>query len=100
MKNKIKLRNRAKSLDPVIRIGKNGITDSVINELLRQLKKKRLIKIKFLKSFITNKDKKLVVQELMKKTNSEVIDVIGNVIVLYKAPSIENNLNKKSHSNK
>ncbi len=100
MKDKIKLRNKAKLLEPVIRIGKNGITEGIVGELIKQLKKKKLIKIKLLKSFIVDKDRKQIAQLLEEKTNSEIIDVIGNVIVLHKTPSIENNLNKKSHNHK
>jgi len=100
MNLKTKLRNKAKHLEPLLRIGKNGLTAGVITELQRQLKKKKIIKVKFLKSFIENRDKKDIACQISKKTNAQIIDLVGNVLVLYKTPSIENNLNKKSSHNK
>ena len=49
---------RSKAIEPTIRIGKSGITESQIEEIKKQLKKRKLIKIKFLRSFIESNDKK------------------------------------------
>ncbi|MGB9636673.1 MAG: YhbY family RNA-binding protein, partial [Thermoplasmata archaeon] len=35
-------------LEATVRVGKNGLTLSVINEIKKQLKKRKVIKIKFL----------------------------------------------------
>ena len=78
------LKEKAKTLEPVIRIGKNGLTESTIKEIKKQLNKKKLIKVKLLKAFINNKNKKEVAKEIAKKTNSRLIDLVGFVIVLYK----------------
>ena len=80
-------------------IGKNGVTDGVITEISRQLKRKKLVKIKFLRNFIEDKDKKEISRKLSEKTSSEIIDLVGNVLVLHKAYS-ENNLKKKDLSAK
>ena len=50
MKEKIMLRSKAKTLEPVVRIGKSGLTDSMIGEINKNLIKRKLIKIKLLKS--------------------------------------------------
>ena len=42
------LRKKAKNLEPVLRIGKNGINDNVLAETRKLLKKRKLIKIKIL----------------------------------------------------
>jgi RNA-binding protein len=78
------LKASAKTLEPVLRIGKNGITDSLILELKKHLKKKKLIKIKILKSARGMADKKAFVNEIAQKTESELIELIGYVFVLYK----------------
>jgi RNA-binding protein len=78
------LRASAKTLEPVLRIGKNGITDSLIVELKKHLKKKKLIKIKILKSARGMADKKAFVNEIAQKTESELVELIGYVFVLYK----------------
>lgn len=76
------LREKAKLLEPVIRIGKNGLTEGTIKEIEKQLKKRKLIKIKLLKSFIEGKDKKSAAKEVAEKTNSILVDQVGFVVVL------------------
>ncbi|MBA3064322.1 RNA-binding protein [Candidatus Woesearchaeota archaeon] len=79
-----KLKEKAKILEPVIRIGKNGLTESTIKEIKKQLNKKKLIKVKLLRAFVKGKDKKLVANKIAEETNSRLIDLVGFVIVLYK----------------
>jgi RNA-binding protein len=71
------------SLTPVVQIGHKGLTDSVINEILVSLKAHELIKIK-----LQEKDKikrKLLLDEVCKKTNGQAINQIGLQIVIFKA---------------
>ena len=71
------------SLNPVVQIGHKGLTDSVINEILVSLKAHELIKIK-----LQEKDKikrKLLLDEICKKTNGQAINQIGLQIVIFKA---------------
>ena len=81
---KYDLTEKAKLLEPVLRIGKSGVTPGVIEEIKRQLKKKKLIKIKFLKPALADKDKKEFAKEIAEKTGSELINQVGFVIVLYR----------------
>ena len=48
MKEKIILRSRAKSLQPLVRVGKSGLTESMVGEISKNLRKSKLIKIKLL----------------------------------------------------
>ena len=82
--SKHQLKEKAKQLEPMIRIGKNGLTDGVINEIKSQLKSKKLVKIKLLRHFIQDKDKKMVAKEIAEKTDSVLIDSVGFVVVLHK----------------
>jgi RNA-binding protein len=81
MKNK-ELIQKAHSLEPIIRIGKNGINETVVKELKQHLKKRKLIKVKLLKAFVEGKNKKKWGLELASATNSELVQVIGSVVVL------------------
>ena len=83
MPNK-ELKQKAKSLEPSARIGKSGLTESIIDEIKIHLKKKKLVKVKLLKSSIQGKDKKAVARELAEKTSSVLVDRVGFVVVLYK----------------
>ncbi len=78
------LKSRAQSLEPSVRIGKNGLTDSIITEIIKVLKKRKLVKIKLLRAFIQDKDKKKIAQEIADKTKSKLVQVTGFVITLYK----------------
>ena len=78
------LKERVKSLEPTIRIGKSGLTQSQIEEIKKQLKKRKLVKIKFLRSFIENKDKKKEIEKIAKETKAEIINPIGFTFALYK----------------
>jgi len=82
----IQLKQKALSLKPIARIGKNGLNESVLAEIKKQLKKKHLIKIKILKSFLDeNKlDKKEFIIDLAEKLDAQIIQKIGFVVVLYK----------------
>lgn len=80
------------TIKPLIQIGKNGLTENVILELDKNLKTKKLVKVKCLKYFLdsiekecSNKDKlKDIAQLLEKKTNSIVISQIGFMLVFWK----------------
>ena len=78
------LREKAKNLEPIIRIGKNGITDSVVKEINEVLLKRKLIKVKFLKAALQDNDRKKLAQELAEKTCATLVESVGFVVVLYK----------------
>jgi len=81
---KTKLKNKAKFLEPTVRIGKSGLTQNIITEINKQLKNRKLIKVKFLKSALENTDKKQLAEQILENTDSILIEKVGFVIVLYK----------------
>ena len=85
MKHHIILRSKAKTLSPILRIGKLGLSDNMVNEINNALKKKKLIKIKLLPTSLEGANKKEFIESIIQKTNSELIGSVGNVIVLYKS---------------
>jgi RNA-binding protein YhbY len=76
------LKIKAQGIEPSVRIGKGGITASVVDEIKNQLAKKKIVKIKCLKSFIQTRDRRLLAAELAEKTNSKAVYQVGFVIVL------------------
>lgn len=84
MEDIIKLRSKAKLLEPLIRIGKNGLTEGAVKEIRHMLTKKRMIKIKLLEAFTHGKDKKELAKDIVNKTNSIVIQHVGNMLSLHK----------------
>ncbi len=71
-------------LKPMLNIGKNGITDGLIEEIKLQLKKKKIIKIKILKAALEKNDRKMIAADVAQKTNSELVSQVGFVFVLKK----------------
>lgn len=79
--SKKELMNR--SLNTItINIGKSGINESVVEEIKRQLKEREVVKIRFSKAISI--EKKEYVNRILEKTNSKLVDLRGNVAVLFK----------------
>jgi len=78
------LKETAKLIEPTIRIGKAGLTKSQLDEIKKQLKKKKLIKIKFLRSFLEENNKKKAAEQIAEETKAQIISTIGFTAVLHK----------------
>jgi len=75
------LRSQAHHLEPVVLIGKHGITDGTIESIDRVLETRELIKIKF-REF---KDEKLSLSEkITELTNSQIVGVIGHMVIIFR----------------
>ena len=78
---KKKIKALAHHLDPVFNIGKEGFTKGAAYSISENFKKNELIKVKFSQY----KDKKKeIAEEIAIKTNSQLISIIGNILILYK----------------
>ncbi len=78
------LKSEANQIDPVLKIGKNGVTDTLIEELNKQMKAKKLVKVRVLKSAEERKDLKAIAEVIACATRSTLIEVRGRIVVLYK----------------
>lgn len=65
-----------------LQIGKAGVNERVIKEIKRQLKDKELIRIKFARSI--SSEKETYINEIIRKTNAKLIDLRGNVAIIFK----------------
>ena len=81
-KQKRFLRRKAHNVDPTFQIGKAGVNDNMVDQLVDILENRELIKIHVLQNNF--EDKSDLAQEVSQKTNSEIVQVIGSMIVLYK----------------
>lgn len=80
----LELRGQAAGMESLTHIGKNGVTPSVIEEVSRQLKDNKLVKVKLLKSAVEEMPRDEIAKLLAEKTDSELIEVKGNTIVLFR----------------
>lgn len=77
-----KLRSIAMNVQPSTQVGKNGISDTLIRQIDEQLQSRELVKIAVLKN--AEVDAGAVALELAEATSSEVVQVIGSKITLYR----------------
>lgn len=76
------LKGLAMSLDPIFQIGKSSVTPENIAAIGEALEKRELIKISVLKNCLD--DPRGIAAVIADRTRSEVVQVIGKKIVLYK----------------
>lgn len=76
-------RAKANSLEPIIQIGKEGITDNLITQIDDTLDVRELIKIRVHLETAPESSKQFA-PKLAEALQADVIQVIGGVIVLYR----------------
>ncbi|GGH68355.1 putative RNA-binding protein YqeI [Compostibacillus humi] len=81
-KQKRFLRSEAHHLKPIFQVGKDGVNENMIKQIGDALEKRELLKVSVLQNCL--EDKHTVAEQLAFGTSSEVVQIIGNNIVLYK----------------
>ena len=76
------LKSIAMTTDPILQIGKSSLTPEFTEAAGEALEKRELIKINVLQN--CTDDPKVLAQVIADRTHSEVVQVIGKKIVLYK----------------
>ncbi len=76
------LKSLAMNLEPIIQIGKSSLTPELTSAVAEALEARELIKISVLKNCVD--DSRELAQILAERTHSDVVQVIGKKIVLYK----------------
>ena len=84
--NHIKKMANDRELVVSVRIGRNGLTDAIFNELTDQLNKRKLVKIKANKGILEgSSDRTSLSSEIAEKTESILVFQRGNVAVFWKS---------------
>jgi RNA-binding protein len=78
---KKKLKAEAHHLKPVVQIGHKGKTITLIKAIDDALVAHELIKIQFL---VFKEEKRELAQEIAEETDSAIVGMIGNVLILYR----------------
>lgn len=81
-KQRAYLRGQANSIETILILGKGGIGDTVINQADSALEARELIKGKVLEN--CQFSSREAADIISKKTNSDVVQVIGSKFVLYR----------------
>ena len=82
IKQRAYLKGLAMNLDPIFQIGKGSVTPELTTAVSEALEARELIKLTVLKNCLD--DSNSIAQVLAERTRSEVVQVIGKKIVLYK----------------
>ena len=86
------LKGLAHDLKPIIQIGRAGATEGLVEALDKALSDHELVKVRFLEH---KKERKEISRAMAEKTRSHLVDLIGNVAILYR----ENKDSSKRNAN-
>jgi RNA-binding protein len=76
------LRGLGHALEPVVQVGKEGVSDAVTEACSVALERHELIKVKLGQS--APEDRHEAANELAARTDSELVQVLGRAILLYR----------------
>ncbi len=86
-KQRAYLRSLGNELEPIVQVGKGGISENLIAQVDEALEARELLKVRVLKNALV--DIRDVADELAESTDADVVQVIGSIVLLYRE-SIEN----------
>jgi RNA-binding protein len=81
------LRKLGHTLQPILQIGKDGMSDTVIGAIDEALEKREMIKVTILETAMI--DTRQTCDEIAKRLNAEPVQAIGNKFILYRKSSNE-----------
>lgn len=88
------LRKKGNKLDPVVQIGKKGVTTSLLEQVEEVLEAKELIKVRALNNSLYTAQE--VAEELAEECNAEIVQVIGSVCLIYRQNEEDSHYNLPS----
>lgn len=81
-KQRAYLKSLASNLDPIFQVGKSSLTPELTEAIGESFHNNELIKVAVLKNCID--DPRAIAEMVAERTHSQVVQVIGKKIVLYK----------------
>lgn len=91
-KQRAYLKSLAMNIDPIYQVGKASLTTEIIEGIRQALDARELIKVSVLKNCAD--DPKEIAQVVAERTRSQIVQVIGKKIVLYKPSTDPKKKNK------
>lgn len=76
------LKARAQKLEPVVKVGKQGLSEAFYKALDQELENHELVKLKFVD---LKEQKKELAPRIAEQSGSELIMMVGNVAVFFRA---------------
>ena len=76
------LKKKAHNLEPMVRIGKDGLNENIIQSILDAIDSRELLKVKILQN--CEEEKTVIYSKLMDINDFEVVGMIGRTIIIFK----------------
>ncbi|WP_101844354.1 ribosome assembly RNA-binding protein YhbY [Halobacillus sp. Marseille-P3879] len=81
-KEKKYLRKESHHIQPIFQVGKGGVNENMTTQIGEALEKRELIKVSILQNNF--EDNQTIAEEIASQTDSHIVQVIGNIVILYK----------------
>ncbi|MDE5778949.1 MAG: ribosome assembly RNA-binding protein YhbY [Lachnospiraceae bacterium] len=81
-KQRAYLKGIAMNMEPIINVGKSSVSPELVKSVEEAINKRELIKLGVLKNCVD--DPREIAETIAERTHSEVVQVIGKKIILYK----------------
>lgn len=81
-RQRAQLRGLANSFETILQVGKSGVTENTVKQVVDALEARELIKLRTLETCPTSPRE--TAEEIAEKTGADVVHVIGTRFVLYK----------------
>ena len=88
-KQKRYLRGLGHHIEPVLKTGKEGLSETMLFEIHEALEKDELIKVKIAKGALHRKEAVVILQE---KITGEVVQLLGKNILLFRQKKTESSI--------
>ena len=76
------LKKKAHNLEPMVRIGKDGLNENIIQSILDAIDSRELLKVKILQN--CEEEKGTIYSKLMDVKDFEVVGMIGRTVIIFK----------------
>ncbi|NPA86232.1 MAG: YhbY family RNA-binding protein [bacterium] len=83
-KERRQLRAKYHTLEVTVWIGKKGLSQELLKHIDQELRRKEIIKVRVLRSFLRRTEIEEVAEKLNKLLGVEVVDVRGHTLLLYR----------------
>lgn len=67
-------------LRPTVHVGKEGVTEALVQEIERQIKTRKVVKVRILTSL--EGDRRRLAEDLARRSESVLIEVVGHTVLL------------------
>jgi RNA-binding protein len=78
------VKHELKDEKPTVWVGKDGLTPQLLSEVENQLQKKKMLKIKILKSALQRDTAQTIASQAAEQTGASLVEIRGHVFILYR----------------